>query len=194
MANYQTLALASGVYPSIALRQAASALHKSAPQPTQKGSACYFQFLLEFGGAVAVIAGPRLGAVLIAALAAVVGVLHAGEIEIFFPVGPFLLKRSRAIADFDPARALIVTEARFAHVAEVFSLGERALAEGFIFDGFEQVRFTAGFDTGTDEISHSWLDVGNSIADGGLWQRLKAASFARRVTAHLKVCPETIPL
>ena len=81
------------------------------------------KFLLELVGAIAVVAGPELGAVLVAAFTAIVGVLYAGEVEIFFPVGTLFLKRRRAIADFDPARRLIVTESRVVHVAEIFTLG-----------------------------------------------------------------------
>ena len=139
-------------------RASSSALLESVLQPALKRNAYCSQFLLKFGSAVAVGTGPWLSAVLVAAFAAVVGILHASEIEILLPVRTFLLKWSRAIADLDPARRLIFTAARVAHIAQVFSLRDRSLAEGFIVYGPSQVRFAAWFDTCSDQISHrDWM-------------------------------------
>src|SRR5262245_33852858 len=52
----------------------------------------------ELDSAVALAAGPRLGAVLVAAAAAGVGVLHLDQLEILLPVRPLLLQRRRAEA------------------------------------------------------------------------------------------------
>lgn len=117
------------------------------------------QFLLKFCGAGAVAAGPEFGAVLVTAFAAVMSILHSGEIEIRFPVGTFFLQWGWAVADFDPARSLIFAETRFVHVSEIFSLRDGALAQRFALDSLQQVAFTAGFNAGSDEISHGQFDV-----------------------------------
>jgi len=48
-----------------------------------------FEFALQAVGAIAASASPGLGAVLIAATSAVVGVLYTGEFEVLFPVRTF---------------------------------------------------------------------------------------------------------
>jgi hypothetical protein len=89
-----------------------------------------------------------------AAFAAVVCVLHAGEIEIFFPVRSFFLQGSWTVADLDPANGLICAEARFAHVAQVFAFGDGSLAKRFTFNGVKQVVFTTGLYAGSNQITH----------------------------------------
>jgi hypothetical protein len=134
-------------------------LHEAVFQPAKERRARSLQLLLQLGGAVAAVAGPWLGAILVAAFATLVGVLYAGEIEILFPVWAFFLERCWAIADFDPACSLIFAETRVIHVAQIFAFGDRAFAELSTFDSAEQIGFTAGFYAGSDQISHSRLDV-----------------------------------
>ena len=124
---------------------------------------------LEFGRAVAVVAGPGLGAVLVAAFAPVVGVLHAGEIEIFFPVGSFFLKRRRTVTNFNPSCRLVFAQTRLVHIAKIFALGNRTLAQGSAFDGAEQVGFAARLNVGSNEISHTdWMsEIVSQMADCG---------------------------
>jgi len=84
--------------------------------------------LFEALGTIAVFAGPGFGAVVVAALAAVVGVLDAGQVEVAFPIGALFLERRGAVADFHPSGGLVFAEAGFAHVAEVFAFGDGAAA------------------------------------------------------------------
>jgi hypothetical protein len=123
---------------------------QSAAEESEEGFAGGFEFTFEASGAVAIAASPRFGAVVVAALAPVVRVLHLHQIEIFFPVGSLLLQRRRTVADFYPARGLIGTGAGFAHVAEVLFAGDGPAAERAIFDGREERLFTSGLEAGAD--------------------------------------------
>jgi hypothetical protein len=58
--------------------------------------------------AIAIAAGPRLGAVLVTAVASRMRVFHAQQVEIFFPIWPFLGQRRVAKASLDPGRHLVV--------------------------------------------------------------------------------------
>ena len=87
---------------------------------------------------------------MITAFTTIMSVLYASEIEIFFPVRTLFLQRSGAVADFYPASGVIFAEAGLLHVAQIFALGHRSLAEGLRVDCFEQICFTAGFYTGSD--------------------------------------------
>jgi len=79
--------------------------------------------LFQAFGAIAVLAGPGFGAVVVTAFAAVVGVLDAGQVEVAFPIGAFFFEGHGAVADFHPAGGLVGAEAGFAHVAEVLASG-----------------------------------------------------------------------
>jgi hypothetical protein len=93
-------------------------------------------------------------AIVVAALAPVVGILHARKIEIFFPVRPFLLQWRWAVADFHPAHGLVSAEARVRHIAEIFAFSNRALAERFILNGIEQSGFATRLHAGSHQIAH----------------------------------------
>src|SRR5258707_1312203 len=69
------------------------------------------EFRLQAGRAVAVGTGPRLGAVLVAAARAGVGVLHLDQFEVLLPVRPLLGQRRGAEADLDPLDGTIVAQA-----------------------------------------------------------------------------------
>ena len=103
--------------------------------------------LFQSCGAIALPTSPRLSAILIAALAAIMRVLHAGKLKVLFPVRTFFLQRCRAVADFDPTGSSVLKQARVLHVAEIFALGDRALSQSFTLDGIQQVVLTAGFYT-----------------------------------------------
>jgi hypothetical protein len=90
----------------------------------EKSRAGRVQFLFQPRRAVAITACPGFGAILIAAFAAVVSILHASQVEIFLPVRPLLLQRRGTVADFHPPCGLVFTEPGFLHVAEVFALGD----------------------------------------------------------------------
>ena len=79
--------------------------------------------LFEALGAIAIGTGPRLGAIPVAAIFAIVGVFDAEQLEILFPVWPFFLKRRRAEASFDPVRGSIFADSGLFHVVKVFVPG-----------------------------------------------------------------------
>ena len=120
----------------------------------QEGFAFLALALFEAFGAIAVGAGPGLGAVQIAAVFAIVRVFDAEEVEIFFPVRTLLLKRRWAETGFDPMGSAVVPEASLLHVVEVFITRDGALAEGAVADGLEEGLVVAGFHAGFDEIAH----------------------------------------
>ena len=88
-------------------------------------------------GAIAIVAGPRLGAILVTAAPPIVRILNFAEFKIFLPVWALFLQGSWAIANLNPAGGFVRAKPGFPHVAQVFALGNRALAEGFIFDSFQ---------------------------------------------------------
>jgi hypothetical protein len=85
-----------------------------------------------------------------------VSVLHFREIEKFFPVRTLFLQGRRAVADLYPAHCLVVAEPRFLHVAQVLAFGDGALPERFFLDGLKQITLAAGFNAGSNQISHAW--------------------------------------
>src|SRR5229473_3444022 len=93
-------------------------------QEFQEWLARVLQLLFERRGAVAISAGPRLRAVLVAAFTTVVSVLDLDQVEILLPIRTLLLQRRGAVADFDPAHRLVCTNPRLVHVAQVFALGD----------------------------------------------------------------------
>src|SRR5256885_740547 len=72
-------------------------------QEFQEWLASVLQLFFEPRGAVAISAGPGLGAVLVPASAAVVGLPHLHQLKIPLPVRTLFLQRRRAVADFQPA-------------------------------------------------------------------------------------------
>src|SRR5439155_17218450 len=85
-------------------------------------------------GAVAVDAGPRLGAVQITAPRARVRVLYSHEIEILLPMRPFLLQRRRAEAHLDPLHAAVLELTRLIHVSQILIARDRSFAERAVID------------------------------------------------------------
>src|SRR5262249_35520224 len=100
---------------------------------------------------------PRLRAIGVPAFSPVVRVLYFGHVEILLPIRTLLLKRRRTVANFDPPSRAIRAEPGVAHVAQVFALGDGALAQSAPCDGLEKAPFAAGFHTGAYEISHAPL-------------------------------------
>src|ERR1700686_1287126 len=92
-------------------------------QQFKEGLARVLQFCFEARRAVAISAGPGLGAVLVAAFAPVVGVLHLHQLKILLPVRTLFLQRCGAITDFDPAHRLVGTSPSLIHVPQVFAPG-----------------------------------------------------------------------
>ena len=108
----------------------------------------------EAGGAVAVAARPRLGAVFVAASASRVRVLDLFEIEILVPVFALFLQRRRAEAHLDPLHTAVVVLARVGHVAQVLAAGDRSATERAIVDRLAQRGRLTVSDAGRDQIAH----------------------------------------
>jgi len=101
-------------------------------QPFKERFAALTQAFFEPMRAVAVGAGPGLGAVPVAAILAIVGVFDAEEFEVFLPIGTLLLEWSRAKAGFDPMGCAVVGDSGMFEVVEVLIAGDRALAESVV--------------------------------------------------------------
>ena len=106
--------------------------------------------------AIATTTSPRFGAVFIATFAAVVGILHAREIEVLFPIGTLFLERSGTVADLDPSRGAVRKKARVLYVPKIFAFCDRTSAQSSTFDGFEKGSLKAGLDAGTHQIAHGY--------------------------------------
>jgi hypothetical protein len=83
-------------------------LNQRAAETLEKWLAPRFKPLLQAGGAVAVDAGPRLRAIVIAAAAPVVGVLNSGQLKVLFPVRPLFEQGCGTEANLNPAGCAIV--------------------------------------------------------------------------------------
>jgi hypothetical protein len=99
-------------------------------------------------------ASPGFFSVLVAAAAAVMGVLNLGEIEVLLPVGTLFLKGAGAVADLDPSRGSIGKEARVLHVAKIFAFSDGALAESFVGDRLKKFLFPTRLQSCSHEIPH----------------------------------------
>ena len=84
-----------------------------------------------------------------------VGVLHADQFEILFPVRTFLVQRDRAEAGFHPHDATVGQLARLSHVVLVLVTGNRAASEITGVDGPGQRRPPTGPYPRRDQISHT---------------------------------------
>src|SRR5579864_2399619 len=115
---------------------------------------CDLQFLLQTRRAVAVAACTRLSPILIAAVAAVVGILHSSQVEVLFPVGLLFLQGRRTITDFYPARGLVRAEPCILHISKILAFGDRSAAQRLLLDGLEKICFTAWFYAGSNQITH----------------------------------------
>jgi hypothetical protein len=151
-------ALSCRAFPASALARFAESVRRhNALQLVQERLACDFQFLFETRRTVAIAAGPRFRPVLVFALAAVVRILHTRQVEILFPVRPLFLQGSWAIAHLYPTRGVIRTQTCLLHVTQIFTFGDRSLSQGLLLDGVEQIRFTTGFYSGSNQITHECL-------------------------------------
>ena len=69
--------------------------------------------------AIAVAAGPGIGAVPITAILAVVGVFDAEQFEIFLPIRPLFLQWRGAETGLNPMRGAVVGDAGLLHIVKV---------------------------------------------------------------------------
>src|SRR5579864_1448995 len=89
-------------------------------------------------------------------------VLDAGEVEKLFPVGTLFLQRRWAVADLDPAGGLVFAEPRILHIAEIFALGDGSVTQSSGVDSVQQVGFSTGFYTGSDQVTHNPIVTRNT--------------------------------
>jgi hypothetical protein len=82
-------------------------------------------------------------------------ILHAHQVEIFFPVRALFLQRRRTLANLDPPRRLVRAKPRIVHITQVLAFGHGASAESFILDGLQQIVFATGFNAGSNKITHN---------------------------------------
>ena len=83
-----------------------------------------------------------------------VRILHAEQVEIFFPIRPLFRQRRITKTGLDPLRHALFVYARLLHVVEVFGAGDRALPERFVFDRTDKCAFLSQFYQGFHEITH----------------------------------------
>ena len=76
-------------------------------------------------------------------------ILHAGQIEVLFPVRPFFLQWSWAIANFNPAHRIIRAHPSLLHVSQILALGDGALAESLLLDCLQQISLSIRFHAGS---------------------------------------------
>ena len=112
------------------------------------------ELALQALGAIAVLAGPGFGAVVVATVAAVMRVLHFDEIEVLLPIRPLFKEGRRAVADFDPAGGAVGAKAGVLHISKVFAAGDGASAEGAVFDRLEERLLAVGLDSGAHQVAH----------------------------------------
>jgi len=93
---------------------------------------------------VAISTSPGFRTVLVTAKATVMRVLHARQIKILFPIRPFFLERSRAIADFDPASGFVLAKPSVFHISKVLAFSNRSLAQSAILNRSKKSGFAAG--------------------------------------------------
>src|SRR5438128_12521251 len=77
----------------------------------------------ETGGAIAVVARPRFGAIQIATAASRVRVLDLQQREVFFPIRAFFRERSPAVANLNQLHPALLELASLSHISEVFVAG-----------------------------------------------------------------------
>ena len=111
----------------------------------QKRFARSLQSFFQPFGAIAVAASPGLHAVLVTAVFPRVCIFHAEQVEIFFPVRPFLRQRRIAKTGLDPDRNRLFVHACLLHVVQVFVPGYRTFPERLIFDRPNKCGFLSGF-------------------------------------------------
>ncbi len=125
-------------------------------QGVEKWCANILKARFELLSAVAVGASPRFGAVLVAAVFAIVGIFDAEQVKVFLPIRSFLLEWGGAKTGFDPVSGSVIREPRILHVVNILITGDGASAERAVVDRAEQVLLFAGFQACLHEISHNF--------------------------------------
>jgi hypothetical protein len=120
----------------------------------EEGLPLLLQAFLQPLCAIAICARPQIVAVFVPAILAIMRILDAQQLEIFFPIRPFLSQGRGAKADFHPVYQAIIAQARLLHVPFVFVAGNRTLTERAIGDSLQKGLFAALFHACFDEVTH----------------------------------------
>jgi len=105
------------------------------------------QLSLQPFGAVTVSAAPRLGAVLVFAITAVMSVLYTSQLEELLPKRTLFEQRSRTVANLHPPNRLIGFNRRFPHVPQIFTFSYGPFTERGVFNRPQKRGLATGFDT-----------------------------------------------
>src|SRR5262245_30912899 len=87
------------------------------------------------------------------------GILNAHQVEVLLPVGPLLVERDVAKANFDPANGSVVAQPCVGHIAQILIACNGAIAQPARLDRLEQFALSTRFDSGSDEITHGVFPV-----------------------------------
>jgi hypothetical protein len=109
---------------------------------------------LEFGGAIALTACPRLLATLIPTFGTVMRILHLHQLKIFLPIRSLFFERSCAKTYFHPPNAAVAANPRVGHIAKILISGHGTASKRLILDGAEQVSFLPRLHTSRHQITH----------------------------------------
>ena len=107
----------------------------SGAESLEKWIALLSEALFELSCAVAFAARPGFLTIQVAAISTGVRVLHAEQVEIFFPVRAFLREWRRAKANLYPSGGPIFTQPGVFHVPKIFIASDGAVAKRLFFNG-----------------------------------------------------------
>ncbi len=107
--------------------------------------------------AIAVAAGPRLGAVFMPAIAPGMRVFDCEQLEILLPVWPLFLERRITETCFHPVRFALVVYTRRLHIVEIFIPGDGAAAKRPVIDRIAKFAILTGPEFCSYQITHSGL-------------------------------------
>src|SRR5436309_4675028 len=81
-------------------------------------------------------------------------VLHAEQVEIFFPIRPLFRERRITEADLDPMCHSVFGYACLLHIAQVFVTGDRTAAKYALINRPDESAFSAGFQSSLQKVTH----------------------------------------
>ena len=121
----------------------------------QQSHAFTSQLVFQALGAITFAARPQLRPVLMPAIFSRMRVFHAEQLEIFFPIRPFLIQRRITETSFDPCGGAGFIQACLLHIIEILITGDVSLAERLVFYRPQQPGITAAFNLCLNQIAHS---------------------------------------
>src|SRR5947199_8423963 len=81
-------------------------------------------------------------------------VLHAEQVEIFFPIRPLFRERRITEADLDPMCHSVFGYACLLHIAQVFVTADRTAAKYALINRPDESAFSAGFQSSLQKVTH----------------------------------------